>query len=191
MTDKLDKEIEDFQQNKEDPTDIVMEEALESGFTGKFREVAETYLMSYNKYLKAKAVMEDLKAQSDANEMEMIDLAKTLGVLGSELELTYEGLAKFKIKQSFFGNVTKANKAKVFSFFREQKRENEFFELSVRKAEVNKYVREKIDECKRANKANKGGEEGGEEIKPDLPEGISFGKKHGISLSNRNSDFGI
>jgi hypothetical protein len=181
---EIDKELNELQENKPEMVPIeALDEAVQGAFDKQFKEYAERYLSSYNKYVQAKAVMDDLKNKSDAAEVAMISFARDIGVLTSEVALTYDGMGTFKIKEAYFGNVTKANRAKVFAFFRNQKRENEFFELSVRKAEVNKFVREKVDKCK---KNSKGGE-----IEPDLPDGVSFGKKHSVSLSNRNSSFGV
>lgn len=159
----------------------------ESNFVVQFKDYAENYLKAYNKYSKSKAETDELKSLSDAAEYAMINFAKDLGILATEVNLAFDGMASFKIKETYFGNIPKDNKAKVFAYFKNQKREGEFFELSVRKSEVNKFIRERINEAKVRQKQNKGGEA----LVIDLPDGITLGKKYGVSLSNRNSGFGI
>jgi hypothetical protein len=187
---EIDKEIQDYQKNKPEMSVVGdMDEMLKNNAFGKkFKTYAENYLQSCNKYKKAKAIADDLKVESDAAGAAMINYAKELGVLTTEINLQYDGMATFKIKESYFGNVLKENRAKVFTFFKQQRREKEFFELKERQSNFNAYVKEKLEECKR-NK--KGGEDLIKEVELNLPEGLTLGRKHKITLSNRNDDFGM
>lgn len=186
-TSELDQEMADFQANKGDPIPIETNPEMAQipeQFKKKFRELAASYLSQYNRYLKAKSEADRLKTESDIAEHTILKFAKDVGLAANKTELTFTGLGKFSIKETFFGNVTKPNIGKVYAFFKDQKRESEFFQLSVRKAEINKYVREKVQETEMENP-----EGGANQI--NLPDGIDCAVKTSVSVTNRNPDFTI
>lgn len=184
---ELDQQMANFQANKGDPSPIETSPEMAQipeQFKKKFRELATSYLSQYNRYLKAKSEADRLKTESDIAEHAILKFAKDVGLAANKTELTFTGLGKFSIKETFFGNVTKPNIGKVYAFFKDQKREGEFFQLSVRKAEINKYVREKVQETEMENP------EGGVN-KINLPDGIDYVVKTSVSVTNRNPDFTI
>ena len=102
--------------------------------------------------------------------------------------IAFEGLGRFSRSEEYYGSVTKPNIEKVKKFFEAQKREDEFFQITARKSELNKYVRQKMEEL-RHNRFDSDSEGG--EINPNLPEGLELYKKVSISILGRNPKFGL
>jgi|GEM_PF-4072128 len=152
-------------------------------FQDQFQKYAAAYLSAYNQYLHAKAMADQLKEESDAAEQAVIGFARDIGMSHSKTEVTLPGLGKFSIKQEFYGQVTQENMGKVYGFFKDQKREQEFFQMTVRKSPLNQYIREKVKE-KREEVSDLSGP-----IRPDLPEGLECYTKTSVSITSRNAEF--
>ncbi len=155
---------------------------LPSDYQDRFRHLSETFLTKKNQYLKAKEIADQLKGEQDEAEWALIQFAQNTGCLSA----TYKNLGHFSISEQFFGNVKQQNIQKVFAYFREQKRELDFFQTAPKKSEFNRYVRTKIDEFKRSSEFKNGGE-----IKLQLPDGIDMITKWAISIRGRNEQFGL
>lgn len=180
-TNILDQELEQFQNTKGDPVPIEQDNSSEMSepFKKKLKEYSAFYLSKYNEYLKAKAEADRLKTESDAAECSLIAFANSIGADSNATIFTFEGMGKFTLKESYFGNVTSNNVEQVYHFFKGQKRERDFFQLGVRKAKINEYVREKV----------KTAEENGGDVKSLIPNGITVSRKQSISISKRNTEY--
>ena len=150
----------------------------EPPFTASIQKFAEDYLGKYNRYLIAKAHMEELKSESDQAEAAMIRFAKQVG-FDAKTEITLPNIGKFAIKEKFVANILKDNILTVFAFFKEQGREKEFFELAIRKSKLNEFVKEQIVLAVKTQE------------KPSFPDGLTVVPLKSVSISQRNPQFGL
>ncbi len=157
---------------------------LPDEYQKRFRELAERLLSAKNQYLESKKETDALKGQQDDAEQALLTYVETTGCSA----ISFDGLGHFSRSEDFYGNVTKPNIDKVKKFFEAQKRDDEFFQTTARKSELNKYVRQKIAEFRhsRFNSDHKGGD-----INPDLPDGLDMYKKVSISIRGRNPHYGL
>lgn len=215
INEELDQEMEALEQVPE-PLPELFSEPIEE-YEDAYRKLSENLLALSNKYAKAKEETDLLKAQRDKAEYDLTSFYTRHKDVCPD-SVTYTGLGTFKQREEVYGDVAQADIDNIFNFFKDQKREDEFFKLAAIKTSFNKFVREKQAEFNEAqqkveqissqvrqlikdnadgkhteliNQLSNHQKELESELVLDIPAGIRYFKKQSISITNRNRAFGL
>jgi len=174
----LNKKLEHFQSTKQ-MIPIQATEGCPAEYQSELRRLSEVFLDATNKRQKADEELKKLKASEESAEKQMIRFLDSINSTGIE----FADLGNFSKKESIHANILQSNEPQVFDYYKSQRREKEFFEVKLRKGNLDHEIRSLIIEAEH--------KEGGLEKSGNLqlPPGITIFKKMKIGVTKRNHQF--